>query len=165
MESTDRFSLPLLVAGQAQKELFHNEALLTLDTLVAGAVEEPPRNDPPDPPLVGTCYLVGSAPTAAWDQHADHLAAFTTGGWRFIQPVVGMSVLVKSEGILASFGSNGWEAGIIRGERMLVDGVQVVGAQGAAVPDPTGGITIDDEARAAIAQLLAVLRQHGLIST
>jgi hypothetical protein len=42
MESTDRFSLPLLVAGQAQKELFHNEALLALDTIVAGAVEKRP---------------------------------------------------------------------------------------------------------------------------
>jgi hypothetical protein len=165
MESTDRFSLPLLVAGQAQKELFHNEALLALDTIVAGAVEEPSRNDPPGLPIAGTCYLIGSAPTGDWAQYADHLGAFTGGGWRFIEPVIGMSVLVKTEGILAVFGSNGWETGTIRGDRMLVDGLQVIGARGAAVPDPSGGATVDEEVRVAVAQLLAVLRQHGLIST
>jgi hypothetical protein len=139
-------------------------ALIALDTIVAGAVEEPSRNDPPDPPIVGACYLIGSTPTGDWAQFADHLGVFTGGGWRFIEPGVGMSVLVKTEGTVAAFGSNGWETGAIRGERILVGGLQLVGALGDAVPDPTGGTTVDVEARAAIAQLLAVLRQHGLIS-
>ena len=38
MEFTPRLSLPTLIPGQAQKELFHNEALQVLDFLVAGAV-------------------------------------------------------------------------------------------------------------------------------
>jgi len=49
-----------------------------------------------------------------------------------------------------------------------VDGVKVVGVQGAAVPDAAGGIMIDVEARAAINALLARLRAstgHGLIAT
>lgn len=46
-----------------------------------------------------------------------------------------------------------------------VDGTQVVQQRGAAVPDATGGATIDAEARAAINTLLARLRAHGLISS
>lgn len=46
-----------------------------------------------------------------------------------------------------------------------VDGVQVVGNQGAAVADASGGATIDAEARTAINDLLARVRAHGLIAT
>jgi len=45
-----------------------------------------------------------------------------------------------------------------------VAGVQVVGAQQAAIPDAAGGVTIDTEARAALNTLLAELRTHGLIA-
>lgn len=45
-----------------------------------------------------------------------------------------------------------------------IAGTKVVGARGAAVPDATGGVTIDAEARTAINDLLARLRTHGLIS-
>lgn len=46
-----------------------------------------------------------------------------------------------------------------------VAGTKVVGAQGAVVADATGGVVVDDEARAAINALLAELRTHGLIAT
>jgi hypothetical protein len=46
-----------------------------------------------------------------------------------------------------------------------VSGTKVVGAQGAVVPDAAGGATIDAEARTAINDLLARLRDHGLIAT
>jgi len=46
-----------------------------------------------------------------------------------------------------------------------VSGTQVVAAQQAAIPDATGGATIDAEARTALNQLLAELRTHGLIDT
>jgi len=45
-----------------------------------------------------------------------------------------------------------------------VSGTQVVGARQAAIPDASGGATIDVEARAALNQLLAELRTHGLIA-
>jgi hypothetical protein len=45
-----------------------------------------------------------------------------------------------------------------------VDGVQVVTEQQPAVPDASGGVTVDVEARTAVNALLAALRTHGLIS-
>lgn len=48
---------------------------------------------------------------------------------------------------------------------LKVASTQVVGAQGAAVADATGGATIDAEARTALNALLARLRSHGMIAT
>jgi phage gp45-like len=45
-----------------------------------------------------------------------------------------------------------------------VNDTQVISAQGASVPDATGGTVIDIEARTAINSLLARLRTHGLIA-
>lgn len=46
-----------------------------------------------------------------------------------------------------------------------VGGVRMLKAQGAAVADPTGGATVDAEARAAIAALIDRLEAHRLIAT
>ncbi len=51
------------------------------------------------------------------------------------------------------------------GTSLYVGATKVVGAQGAAVADATGGATVDTEARAALNDLLAKLRTHGLIAT
>jgi len=45
-----------------------------------------------------------------------------------------------------------------------VDGVKVVGSQGGAITDPTGGATVDAQARTAITSVLSALRTHGLIA-
>ena len=39
-ETTPRLKMPMIVPGQAQKELSHNDALATLDLLVQGSVVE-----------------------------------------------------------------------------------------------------------------------------
>lgn len=46
-----------------------------------------------------------------------------------------------------------------------VGGVQVVGARGGAISNPTGGGTQDAEARTAIVSILSLLRAHGLCAT
>ncbi len=165
MEFTSRLSLPTLAPGQAQKELFHNEALQLLDFVVAGAIEEPARNDPPQSPAAGRTFLVGDSPTGEWSQYAGHLACYGSGGWRFVAPVSGLAVVDKSTGLVAAYTAAGWEAGVVRASRLLIDGQQVVGARAAAIADPAGGATIDTEARSAIAEMLSALREHGLISS
>lgn len=164
MDITERLGLPLLAPGQAQKELVHNEALQLLEILVAAAVEEPARNDPPAGPAPGTCYLVGNSPIGAWAQHPEHLAAFTSAGWRFLPPAAGMSAFEKVSGQLATYGNQGWETGIVRGQRIEVGGVQVLGSRAEAIADPAGGSTVDPEARAAVAAILLALRHHGMIA-
>lgn len=165
MSTTERLGLALLTPGQAQKEFSHNEALQALDVLVAGCVEAMALNDPPAAPAPGQSYIVGSAPTGAWASHADAVAAWTSGGWRFQAPVDGMALRLRGSGVIACFRSGEWELGIVRGQSMMVDGVQVVGSRQAAIAQPAGGTTVDAQARAAIVAVLGTLRAHGLIES
>jgi hypothetical protein len=158
-------ALPLLAAGQVQKELFHNEALQRLDALVAAAVEEPPRAAPPDAPASGSCYIVAASPTGAWLGHAHALAAYSTAGWRFIAPVEGLTVHVRSTGVNATYRNGGWAMGVVNALSVSVGGQQVVGARSAAISGPTGGSSADAQCRDAVEQILTALRQHGLIAS
>ena len=53
--------------------------------------------------------------------------------------------------------------GTLSGSQLMVDGVKVVGSRDAAIAAPTGGTTVDAQARSAIGLILGTMRQHGLI--
>ena len=89
----------------------------------------------------------------------------SAGGWRYTLPVDGLSALVRSSRLRAEYFAGSWEIGTSRAERIEVDGQQVLSEQGAAIASPSGGTTIDAEARASITGILAALRAHGLIAT
>jgi hypothetical protein len=163
MGATPRLSLPFLSAGQAQKEFTHNEALQLLDILVAGAVEEGPRVAPPSSSPLGSAYIVGASPTGAWTGKSQTVAAFTSGGWRFVSPAEGMTLYVKANDSWANYRQGAWETGMMRGSSLIIGGQQVVGSRGGAIGAPAGGLTVDSEARATIAQILSAMRTHGLI--
>jgi hypothetical protein len=153
------------IAGQAQKEITHNEALQAIDALLSACVEEPPRTVPPPAPVIGACYLVDTSPAGVWTGYAQHLAAYTGGGWRFIPPTEGMTAFVRSSSAMATYQAGGWEIGTLKGSRVVIAGEQVVGPREAAIAAPSGGSVIDVQAREAVAQILAAMREHGLISS
>ena len=95
MNVTQRLELPMLFSGQAAKEVTVNEALQALDIIVAAVVEGDATAAPPASPAVGNCYLVGGSPTGPWTGKAEHLAAWTANGWRFIAPFAGLAVRDK----------------------------------------------------------------------
>ena len=163
MTATARLGLPLLSAGQAQKEFVHNEAVQAIEMLLAAAVEEAPRAAPPSVPAVGATYIVAGSPTGEWTGKAHCLACFTSGGWRFVPALDGMTAFVRGSSLWALFRDGAWELGLVRGSSLVLGGQQVVGTRLGAIAAPAGGATIDGEARAAIAQILTALRQHGLI--
>jgi hypothetical protein len=132
---------------------------------VAAAVEEIPRSDPPASPVEGTCYIVGPSASGAWAGKSGCIAGFTSGGWRFIAPVEGLSAYVKATGTWANYRSATWELGVLRGGSLVIGGVQVVGGRLGAIAAPSGGSIADAESRGAINQVLAALRQHGLIDS
>ena len=82
-DTTARLALPLLVSGQAHKEETHNEALALIDLALCCAVEASGVDVPPEMPLPGQCWIVGSAPRGAWSGQAGALAGWTGAGWQF----------------------------------------------------------------------------------
>lgn len=163
-ETSDRLALPLLQAGQAQKEMYHNEALALLDLAVQACVESVGLDAPPLAPVPGQCWIVGAAPTGEWAGHAHALAGWTSGGWRYVSPLEGLAAWSRADGAIARFVGGSWVAGRLSGHQVVIDGVPVVGAQAAPVDTPAGGSTIDAEARTTISAILTVLRGHGLIA-
>ena len=161
-DMTARWALPLLAPGQAQKEMAHNEALTLLDLAVGGAVIDVGTNTPPAAPQQGQCWIVGAAPEGEWLGHAHALAGWTLGGWRFLAPREGMRLWARLDQGYALFTGAEWRLGELHG-KVFVEGVQVVGSQVSNLAEPTGGETVDGEARAAIVAVLEALRHHGLI--
>lgn len=165
MTQSPRFGITYLQAAQLQKEATVNEGFAALDMAVSAAVDGILFDTPPASPAIGSCYVVGDDPDGAWAGHAFALAGFTAGGWRFIAPFDGLAALDKASGQFAVFTAGAWENGHVRAAKLSIGGNQVVGARQAAVADPAGGAIVDAEARAAIAAILARLRQHGLIAS
>lgn len=163
-DRTARLSLPLLQAGQAQKDMTHNEALALIDIVAQAGVTGVGIDTPPATPAAGACWIVGAVPSGAWAGHAGAIAGWTGGGWRFVAAREGLSAWEIGARRMVTFVDGVWETGTLRGTRLIVDGQQVVGAQQPAIPVPAGGATIDAEARGALMQVVAVLQAHGLIA-
>lgn len=139
--TSPRFALPLLFAGQAQKEAFVNEAHALADALLHCAIEGQAAA-PPATPVEGTNWLVAAAPTGAWAGQQGKLACRQAGNWLFVAPRDGMRLLDRSTGQEKHYFA-GWKVPVAP----------------AAV---TGGSTIDAQARQAIADLVAELRIAGV---
>lgn len=165
IETSARQKLPLMAAGQSQKEIVHNEALLLADLLLAPVAESLGLNAPPAAPALGACWIVGAAPTGDWAGQAGALAGWTTAGWRFAAPFEGLHVWLRGAGLWAVRGASGWTSGTVAAGALAIGGQQVVGTRRPAIADPSGGATVDAEARAGLASVLAAMRQHGLIAT
>ena len=164
MPSSPRHQIPFLSAGQAQKELTHNEALALIDAALHAAAEAIGLTAPPSSPAAGQCWIVGAGPSGAWAGQAHALACWTEGGWRFLQARQGMRVWLTDQQMWAERTASGWATGDVRGSRLVIDGQQMVGARQAAVAAPAGGATVDSEARNAIETIIARLSAHGLIA-
>lgn len=132
-----------MLAGQAQKEAFVNEAHALTDMLLHCAIQgESPT--PPATPAEGETWLVGASPTGAWAGQAGKLAGRQGGNWLFVAPRDGMRVLD-----LATGQDRRYAAGWLAPETPAV---------------PSGGGVVDIEARSAIAEIVAAMQQAGIFA-
>lgn len=140
--ASPRYALPLLFPGQTQKEFFVNQAHALTDALLHPAIEGE-ADDPPAEPGDGECWLVGLSPTGEWAGHAGDLASYQAGVWLFCTPRDGLRVLDRATGQDIRY----------HGSWMRTE----------AVPVPSGGTTIDSEARDAIQGLIGALTAAGIL--
>ena len=162
-DPTARFKLPLLEPGQAQKELYHNEALALIDIVVQASVVSIGLNTPPTAPSEGSCWVVGTTPTGVWAGAALQIAGWTAGGWRFVEPVEGMRVWSLADAQEARFTGANWTVGEVRCRQLLVGGVPFLGPRQPAIAAPSGGAVVDQQARAALGAIITALTAHGLV--
>lgn len=139
---TARFDLPLLFAGQTQKEGFVNEGLARIDALIHLAIEGE-QASPPASPADGQAWLVASGASGDWSGQAGKIAARQAGNWFFAMPRDGLKLLNRSTA-----------------QELRYAGTWKAASRPAA---PSGGSVIDAEARNAITAILAALTTAGLI--
>lgn len=142
--TTPVLGLPLLAAGQAQKEFFLNEALSLIDALHPRAVTAS-QPAPPASPAEGDCFRVTASASGAWSGHADCLAVMVAGDWRFIAPAEGMVIFDRA------------------GDHLLV--FRAAWTQASAPALPSTGSVVDVEARSALQALVGALQGIGILAT
>ena len=140
--ATPRFGLPLLFSGQSQKEFYVNEAHALADALLHATCEGEAA-DPPAAPAEGDAWLVGTGGTGAWAGADGKMASYQAGNWLFAAPNDGMRLFDRSTGQMLLYHA-GWQ-------------------RPAAPGAPSGGTTVDAEARAAIGDLGSALIQAGIV--
>jgi hypothetical protein len=139
--ATPRFAIPLLFAGQSQKEFYVNEAHALADALLHTACEGEAAS-PPATPVEGEAWLVASGATGDWIGEDGKLASRQMGNWLFTAPRDGMRLFDRATGQMLLY-RGGW--------------------QRPATPSlPSGGSVIDTEARTAIADLVTALAAAGI---
>ena len=139
---TARLDLPLLFAGQAQKEGFVNEITARIDALLHGAIEAE-LTVPPAAPADGQMWLVAAGASGAWLGQSGKLAARQSGNWLFVTPRDGIKLLNRASGQEIRY-SGSWKSALRPGL-------------------PSGGAVIDAEARTALAAILTALTAAGIV--
>ena len=164
MTQTDRLGLPLLAAGQAQKEVTHNEALTMLDIAIAMTVERDDLAAPPISAALGQCWIVAAGGSGDWLDRDGQIAGWTQAGWRFVAPRDGMRAWHEVHGHMVRFDGENWVSESARADGYYVEDQRVIGVRAGAIPDVSGGSVQDAEARSSLNLVLAALRSHGLIN-
>lgn len=141
-DRSPRWALPFLFAGQAQKEMFVNEALARLDALLHAVVEGEAAVPPADP-AEGDAWIVGADASAEWAGRENEIACYQSQQWIFVAPVDGMLAFDRTSRTRRVFGG-GWSIA-------------------PAAPELSGGSAIDSEARTAIGAIVAALSHYGMM--
>lgn len=162
-DTTDRYGLPLIQTGQAQKDLTHNDAIGTIDSLLHLAIEATLAVRP-SAPVAGQCWIIAAAATGVWAGRDGHIAAFTSAGWTEVAPRDGCLAWDKEAGVFAVFQNGSWNADRWPVRALMIGGKAVLGPAINGTVTPSGGSVIDVEARTAVTSLLTGLRNLGLFA-
>ncbi len=123
-----------------------NEAHALTDALLHLTVEGTAASPPAAPaaPAEGDCWLVAGSASGDWTGYDGQIACRQSGTWLFVQPRPGMRAYNRAQGRDWRYTASGWQK---------ADPIAL----------PTGGATVDSQARTAIAALLQALTAAGIL--
>lgn len=110
MDATTKLDLPIIMPAQAQKHVTHNEALNVLDVVTQLSAESRSLVTPPETPVEGTTYLIGSNGTGEWEGREAQVACFQNGAFVYFDPKEGWRCFVRDEAALFVFSAGNWVA-------------------------------------------------------
>lgn len=139
MPASANLILPFLEAGQAQKHVTVNEALLRLDALVQLAPASAATTAQPASPTDGAAYILPSGKTgAAWGAMADGaIAYYRDGAWEQITPREGFAAWVKDTNRIMAYDGAAWVHA-----RFALEGLDAAGTYWHSANDGAGS-TLD----------------------
>ncbi|QXN72335.1 hypothetical protein RCSIMONEHASTD_6 [Rhodobacter phage RcSimone-Hastad] len=108
MADTVNLIMPLMSAAQSQKHLTHNDAILTLDTLVQLSVLSANLTAPPGSPAEGSRYIIGSAATGAWAGKDLNVTSYLNGVWVFFPPRKGWIAYNEADNSILVWTGSAW---------------------------------------------------------
>lgn len=109
--ATPIYALEEIVESQSDAAKRLTSSLRTLEVVAGSSVMDKDLNTPPDPPVAGEAYIVGSSPTGVWATFAGKIAvpdAGQTTGWKIVTPAEGSNVRVKDEDIRYEHNGTAW---------------------------------------------------------
>lgn len=113
MSTTPRLSLPLLAAGQAQKHVTHNDALMRLDALVHLSVVSRTQGVQPAAPVEAVAFIVPAGGSGIFGGRAGQVAFFEDGGWSFLAPRPGWQAWVADEATICVWAGDEWRTAAV----------------------------------------------------
>ena len=107
-DETPRLKLATVPEGIQVVSDDWNEALVQLDAVVDLYLLGQYVNTPPSSPADGDAYLIGGAPTGAWNGYAYKIASCIDGAWRFAIPFNGLRAYVATTSAFIVYVNGTW---------------------------------------------------------
>ncbi|WP_438728127.1 DUF2793 domain-containing protein [Parasphingorhabdus sp. DH2-15] len=139
-----RLGLPFLFPSQAHKEVTVNEALEKIDAVMTPAIVGLADNPDTLQPVRGESWLISGNSSGEWEGCENHIAYWSSTGWRLCAPIEGQHIYDRSNGGMLFFREGAWKSYI-------------------APELASGGDVVDEQARVAISAVIDRLVEIGVL--
>jgi hypothetical protein len=149
MATTARHGFFKWAAGLTQSDTILNDLLEKLEIKLNASVVSRTVTAEPGSPSGGDMYILGATHTGTdWGGYAQHDIAYYDGtAWSNLTPIEGMQAVVADDDEIVVFNAAAW-------------GPFAALTLASKINDPSGGGTIDAEARTAIGSIIDALEGH-----
>jgi len=108
--ATNRFLIPEIIVGQAQKEVTHNEGLSYIDALLKNPLVGEASTTPPASPAEGDLHTIGTGATGAFSGQDGNIALYVNATWVFSPPFAGLTFYSNVTNDFLYYDGTAWQS-------------------------------------------------------